>query len=243
MPKKKGTSEWKPDGRGRYRRMVGWKMEDDERIPQPFYFGTDLDQAKGRYLRVKELWAYLERKYQEHPNPVDDPDFDPEHDRREYRWSEQALWVARELATGRVQILVPRNQRMGPADYLQIISNLGRQYPMVHFVPEDEEAYQEGQAFWKVAIQHKQEELPLPLMNVGPQSPDLFHDALDKYIEHIRKTDLERTQEELRLTAFGNLKTEQARRIKGRQSDRSLSALDFHGCQELLDYWRNRPQK
>ena len=120
---------------------------------------------------------------------------------------------------------------MGPADYLQIISNLGRQYPMVHFVPEDEEAYQEGQAFWKVAIQHKQEELTLPLVNLRPQSPDRFHDALDKYVEHIRKTDLERTQEELRLTAFGNLKTEQARRIKGRQSDRSLSALDFHGCQ------------
>jgi hypothetical protein len=55
MPKKKDNSEWKPDARGRYRRIVGWKMEDDERVPQLFYFGADLDQAKGRYLRVKEL--------------------------------------------------------------------------------------------------------------------------------------------------------------------------------------------
>ncbi len=138
---------------------------------------------------------------------------------------------------------MPKKDRVDPEGYLRMITNLGRAYPMVHFVPEDEEAYHDGQAFWKVAIQHKQEELPLPLMNVGPQSPDRFHDALDKYVEHIRKTDLERTQEELRLTAFGNLKTEQARRIKSRQSDRSLSALDFHACQELLDYWRNRPQK
>ena len=241
MPRTKDTSEWKPDGRGRYRRMVGWKMEGNQRVQQPFYFGTDLDQAKGRHLRVRELWAHLVRQSEEPPDPVADPDFDPEHDRREYLWDWQALWVARELAAGRVQVLVPRHQSLHPEGYLQRISSLGKMFPMVHFVPEDEEAYEDGQAFWKAAIEHRQKDLPLPLANVGPQSPDRFHEALDKYIEHIRKTDLERTSEELRLTAFGNLKAEQAERIKSRQADRSLSALDFHGCQDLLDYWRNRP--
>src|SRR3954471_4955044 len=71
MPRKKDTDEWKPDGRGRYRRMVGWRMEDYKRVQQPFYLGIDLDQAKGRYLRVKELWSYLERKHQEPPDPLD----------------------------------------------------------------------------------------------------------------------------------------------------------------------------
>ena len=66
-----------------------------------------------------------------------------------------------------------------------------------------------------------------------------FHEALDGYILHVKKSVLEPNQDgELRLTAFGNLKVEQARRIKARQKDRPLSALDFHGCQELLDYWR-----
>jgi len=91
MPRKKDTSDWKPDGRGRYRRMVGWKMEDGQRVQQPFYFGTDLDRAKGRHLRVRELWAHLVRQSEEPPDPVADPDFDPEHDRREYLWDWQAL--------------------------------------------------------------------------------------------------------------------------------------------------------
>ena len=69
MPRRKDTNEWKTDSRGRYRRMVGWKDEGGKRIQQPFYFGTDLDQAKARYLRVRELWTHLELMHQESPEP------------------------------------------------------------------------------------------------------------------------------------------------------------------------------
>jgi hypothetical protein len=55
MPRKTADDDWKTDERGRYRRMVGWKEVGGKRIQQPFYFGTDLDQAKARYLRVREL--------------------------------------------------------------------------------------------------------------------------------------------------------------------------------------------
>jgi hypothetical protein len=219
--------------------MVGWKEEGGKRVQQPFYFGDDLDQAKARYLRVKELWTHLERAHERSLQELNSRFELPE--RTECRWTTESLWIARELAAGRVQVLVPRHPSIHPEAYLQRISGLGKMFPMVHFVPEDEEAFREGQAFWQKAIESRQNDLPLPLTNVGPQSPDRFHEALDRYVEHIRKTELERTSEELRLTAFGNLKAEQAERIKGRQPDRSLSALDFHGCQDLLDYWRNRP--
>ena len=42
---------------------------------------------------------------------------------------------------------------------------------------------------------------------------------------------------------MGTSKIEQARRIKARQKNRPLSTLDFHGCQELMDYWRLRPKR
>ena len=105
MPRRKDTNEWKTDSRGRYRRMVGWKDEDGKRVQQPFYFGTDLDQAKARYLRVKELWAHLERSARGVPDQI-------ELEVRVARahrmpWDSESLWVARELAAGRVQIVVP----------------------------------------------------------------------------------------------------------------------------------------
>ena len=103
MPRRKDTNEWKTDSRGRYRRMVGWKDDGGNRVQQPFYFGTDLDQAKARYLRVKELWAHLERMHvvsltkensrAELPEPT------------ECLWDTISLWAARELAGGRVQLV------------------------------------------------------------------------------------------------------------------------------------------
>ena len=106
MPRRKDTNEWKTDGRGRYRRMVGWKDEGGKRVQQPFYFGTDLDQAKARYLRVKELWAHLERIHRSRSKSMLNSKFElPEP--TECLWDSESLWVARELAAGRVQIVVP----------------------------------------------------------------------------------------------------------------------------------------
>jgi hypothetical protein len=129
--------------------------------------------------------------------------------------------------------------------YVYILHDLARKYPMVSFVPEDEGAYEQGKAFWEVVRDHEQRrppQFPPPLTNAGPQSKGRLHEALDGYVEHVKGRDQDRTRDgDLRLTAFGNLKVEQARRIQARQPDRPLSALDFHGCQELLDYWRLRP--
>src|SRR5271157_5338043 len=213
MPRKKDTSEWKTDARGRYRRMIGWKIENGKRVQRPFYLGTDLDHAKARYLRVRELWAHLERTHKESLTFGLNSKFDPPEDEPEYLWDSQSLWVARELAAGRVQ----------------------------NFVPEEPEVYEAGKASWQLVIEDQQKWLPLPLANAAPQSSALLHEAIDRYVEHIQKTDLEPTPEGPQLTAFGYVKVEQARRIKSRQPDQPLSTLDLQGCQELLDYWRMRP--
>lgn len=239
MPRKKDASEWKTDARGRYRRMVGWKDEGGKRVQQPFYFGTDLDQAKARYLRLRELWAHLELVHEETLNRLNSRGELP--DRSECLWDSQSLWVARELAAGRVQIVVPLPKGHSETTYVSLIDRLAKRYPMVYFVPEDSETYQAGKHIWQFHIEDQQKWLPLPLANTAPQSSALLHEAIDEYIEHIKKADLEPTAEGPQMTAFGHLKVEQARRIKSRQPDRPLSTLDVQGCQELLDYWRMRP--
>ncbi len=219
--------------------MVGWKEEGGKRVQQPFYFGTDLDQAKARYLRVKELWAHLERTHEQSLLELNSRFELPE--RTECRWMTESLWIARELAAGRVQISVPPPDGLHPSAYVSRIDGLAKSYPMVYFVPEDPQAYREGEGFWKVAIEHQQKKLPLPLTNVVHRSSQTLHEALDAYIEHVTKSALEPTPQGPQLTSFGHLKVEQARRIKARQADRPLSTLDLQGCQELIDYWRMRP--
>ncbi len=246
MPRSKLVKDWKPDGRGRYQRMVGWREETGERIPQPFYLGSDLEQAKYRYHRVKELWTHLARLRGEEP-VLTDLGGEPLHERREYSWDDQGLWIARELAAGKVRFVLPRHQEAHESTYFHSLYELARKYPMVSFVPEDGEAYEQGQALWNAVREHQKQPptpSPLPLANSGPKAWGRLHEALDGFILHVKKTGLEPTPEgEHRLTAFRNLKVEQARRIKARQKDRPLSALDFHGCQELLDYWRLRPRR
>src|SRR5689334_13272286 len=116
MPRRNDTSEWKTDSRGRYRRMVGWKEEDGKRVQQPFYFGTDLDQAKSRYLRVKELWAHLERDHERSLGELNSRFELPE--RTECRWTTESLWIARELVAGRVQVAVSPPDGLHPEAYV-----------------------------------------------------------------------------------------------------------------------------
>jgi DNA-binding NarL/FixJ family response regulator len=156
-------------------------------------------------------------------------------------WDSEALWVARELAAGRVQIVIPLPGGVSGTAYVSMIDRLAKRYPMVYFVPEEPETYRAGQETWQLYVEGEQKWLPLPLANAAPHASSLLHEALDKYIEHIQKSNLEPTPDGPQMTAFGHLKVEQARRIKSRQPDRPLSTLDLQGCQELLDYWRMRP--
>lgn len=239
MPRRKDASEWKTDSRGRYRRMVGWKEEGGKRVQQPFYLGVDLDQAKARYLRLKELWSHLEKVHEESLEQLNSRFELPE--RTECRWKTESLWIARELAAGRVQISVPPPDGFHASAYVSRIDGLAKSYPMVYFVPEAPDLYREGEDFWRIAVEHQQKKFPLPLTNVVPRASQSFHEALDAYVDYVKKAALEPTPEGPMLTSFGHLKVEQARRIKARQADRPLSTLDLQGCQELLDYWRMRP--
>jgi len=77
----------------------------------PFTFGTNKDQAKARLVRVRELWAEVEKIHQT-PSPWDGslgafplPD---EIDRKNSHplWNSESLWIAKQIAAGSVQVPV-----------------------------------------------------------------------------------------------------------------------------------------
>ncbi|MCY2987526.1 MAG: hypothetical protein NTY19_06640 [Planctomycetota bacterium] len=240
MPRKL-TDEWLSDERGRYRRKVGWWIDDHgTRKQYPFHFGTNKDQACARYMRVKELWASVEEKSK--PLPLGEGEFrwQPEEP-KEPAWNTQTLGLARQLAAGRVQIVVERSTTELPQPYCQKIQHLAREYPFLHFVPDDPEAFSAGSDFLKRGTEFRLKEIRQMAPNVLPEVTETLHVALDAYVTDIMKNDMEPTPEGPTLTQFGASKIEQAKRLKQRHPDCPLSTLDQDGCQDLLDLWRMRP--
>lgn len=242
MPRKL-TDEWLPDERGRYRRKVGWWIDENKKRKQyPFHFGTNKDQACARYMRVKELWSLVEERCL---RPELDPDNEgpvwPPLEPKEPAWDSESLGFARELAAGKVQIVFGTRDPNDGYSYALRIQGLARKYPCLHFVPEDQEAYFQGADFLSKVTKHQLDEIRRIAPNVLPEVTASLHVALDAYIADIKKNDLEPTPDGPTLTPFGALKAEQANRLKQRHPDRPLSTLDQDGCQELLDFWRMRP--
>ncbi len=114
MPRK-SVDEWLPDERGRYRRRVGWWEDDHGNRKQfPFHFGTNKDQAAARLVRVKELWAWIEHRGKTPPTdpPAADVTWTP-FQPKETLWDHETLWLAKELAAGKAQIVVERGEQDG----------------------------------------------------------------------------------------------------------------------------------
>jgi hypothetical protein len=93
--------------------------------------------------KTDELWAHLERMHESSKSVLNSKFELPPAD-SECLWDSEALWVARELAAGRVQIVVPVASGVPGTAYVSMIDRLARRYPMVYFVPEDTETYQTG---------------------------------------------------------------------------------------------------
>jgi hypothetical protein len=85
--------------------MDGCREEGGERGQQPFDLDDDIDQAKARDLRLKELQAHLGRVHEESLQRLNSRFEPPE--RVERRGTTESFWIARELAAGQVQSSVP----------------------------------------------------------------------------------------------------------------------------------------
>jgi DNA-binding CsgD family transcriptional regulator len=250
MPKKI-DDEWLPDSRGRYRRKVGWWInEAGTRKQYPFSFGTDKDQAKARLARARELWSQVVKIHSDPPTSVDFPPPPPgcENSQAEPAWDSESLWIAKQLAAGKVQIPVGSVPEIDDYVYAQKIQELAKKYPFVSFVADDRERYDAGSSFLDTAVNHQLSELerryPEALQrhtSVLLELTGTLHAALDVYIDHVRKHDLDPTPDGPTLSSFGSHKIANTTMLKRHQKDRPLSALDLDGCQELLDYWRMRP--
>jgi hypothetical protein len=122
---------WAPDSRGYYTRQIGWERSKSGKLQQhKFLLGTDRKLAEIRERKLRELWDQFEKSSTE-PRPL---------------WPEALLDIAVRIAKGIPDIPVPRAPREMQHQYAARLQRMQAKYPVICFVPEDQHAYEIGQA-------------------------------------------------------------------------------------------------
>lgn len=254
----KTIAKFATDDRGRIRRYVGfWMNGSGNRVQRPFFFGSDPAEVPSRVARVDELWTHIVNEW--NTLKVRSRRLGAEPERREGKpvWSHEGLWIAQQLAAGKVQIVVPRRTvsyphwqtqepmhvPTRPEDYARQLRRLAHDWPMVYFVPDDAQAAGQGADFLQQCIDHQIASLGLhgAADNLLATKSETLHQAIGAYIKAIEAENVEPTLDGPQRTAWGTVRKENAERLKLHHDDCPLSTLDFDGCQTLIDYWRNRP--
>jgi predicted DNA-binding protein (UPF0251 family) len=223
---------------GNYERLLGWKYDPETKATRQhkFYLGTDPTAAALANQRLERLWAIIEGEAGSSA-----------------LWDYLTLDIGKAIAKGKSDFVVPRPPMMPPHNYVGHLQDLARRFPIIAFVPADPDYFALGVkmestadisaiADAKATISRASgylKTLDLPV----PASEDTFHQALDAFVEYIRKTALTPAVEgEIQVTSpYGNTQIRNAIRLKERHQDMPLSALNLNTIQAMVDYWRARP--
>jgi hypothetical protein len=203
------SRELSPDAQGRFRPYLGWKQKgNNEYVQHRFNLGRDRESAERVMIRLRQLWQHVEATHTpnaDSPRPV---------------WDSQSLWIAEELAQGKVAIMLPRKPLDGVDSYARYFHRVQRHYPFVMFVPENQEEYEAGAQSSAERVEQRIDEIEAPaqrqiaaieeatnqqiaiveqkaLRSGGlrskriPQNSETLHKALDAYGEYVRQTKIE----------------------------------------------------
>lgn len=250
----RSRQSWKLDAQGQYARQIGWKRNGKgSRVQHKFRLGSDLNEARRREQRLRELWEHIEAQTEAEP-----------------LWDEMGLEVARQIAKGATQIeLVPQADE-SDHEYARRIQLAERQFPTLRFKLSDPAKYAAGtdqktyslkdMLVWRSSPQDDYEkmlarwdETPLGIVddekpwfaentNASPvSSTGTLHQAMQEYVtwieKHYFRPDLGR------ITNTASTKIKQMQTLMERHGDMSLSEVDFEAIEQMIRYWRRRPQK
>jgi hypothetical protein len=245
---------WKLDSQGHYARQIGWKLaRDGKPVQHKFRLGADLNEAKRREQKLRELWDSMERS---------SSDADPV-------WSAFALNVAKRVAKGEHEIILTRQEAESELEYASRIQQLQDQFSPVRFIPDDLEAYGHGRrqlseqnrqplyvpwvppdalestrvvsgVDWGTAMNDSRETVQQE--SCSPATPrDALHQAMQDFIAWIEE---EYYRPQLgRVTDYGRNKIRQVKTLMSRHDDIPLSQVDYEQVERMLRYWRQRPRR
>lgn len=239
---------------GIYERLIGWKWDeaDQKYIQHKFYLGKDLAKAELANRRLEGLWEHIAASHRAGPPPGDRP-----------VWNAVTIEIGKAIAKGQTHINVERRQITTNSDgkpvfenaesYARHIHSSAAAFPMISFVPDDGPLYQEGLVFEQLCVQNqidKVKELALAGHRLPTGSPimldatgETLHEALDGFINHIRRTYVTAAVEgeHQTTTPHGSNLIKSVGRLKEKHDDMSLAAISFDTIQGMIDVWCRRP--
>jgi hypothetical protein len=122
---------WRPNRRGYFERQIGWKISPKTggHHQHKFTLGRELQEAQWREHRIRELWQRFEQTQEFRQRPI---------------WPDYLLKVAKQIARGCRDYSVPIEPNEMPINYAERIQRLESMYPVISYVPQEEQLYEIG---------------------------------------------------------------------------------------------------
>lgn len=231
---------------GQYLAKLGRKKTKTGKIDgHLFRFSTNERESERRKVRIQELWDYAVETL------------------GDTEWNELTLHIAKSFANGETSVSIPMVMITTPSgephmghrfDYVTTLEKFRKIFPFVHFVPEDEDAYELGSLEVASISEGLMEEARFFAQSSGGHDPTeaTVGEALDAFeSEHIRKRmlvdpDPEEGLSEKRLSDTAQkyiAALERIRQFNGHQLNWPLSKLTYDGCEAMIEVWRQRPPR
>lgn len=227
------------DSSGTFVKNLGWK--DDKRKPgefkqHRFYLGKDGAEAVIRGLRLEQVWAAVQKRWQKH--------------RRGERpiWDEITLQIGMSVAHGeqvcKLDIIpdeVPSPDGVGEIDSSDApalvlwLRELQDDFPMIRLALADDEMERDGSEYWEAEATKLIEHGTKLLKRNTRQT---LHQALDAFAEAQRAR---YTGHDQKLSQTGQVAVKDVQRIKEHAKDVPLGDFDGDAIDAIVDYWAKRP--
>lgn len=227
--------QWKPDRNGQFTRQIGWNTSRNGNRAQPkFRLGSDVKMAKQREAILQQLWTSVERTSGD----------------RSALWTDSTLAMAKQIAKGE-SVTCPKLTGELDEDYAIRIGRLREDLPLVQFVPDDEAEYRRGAFLVRglavgglIGMNDFAQKVYGPflkLVDASPYQPGaMLHEAMREHIAWLRK---EYQDAQHGVTAWGRTRIKQTKTLVDRHADVPLSTLNRSAIEEMIRYWRERPDK
>lgn len=227
---------WKPGKDGQFTRQLGWNHSSTSGKPvqTKFRLGSDLKEAKRREVMLQQLWEHVE------------------HQTGEGRavWPADILELAKQIARGNSAKVRKVDFELAN-EYAVRVARLQAELPMVPIRPDDESAFRRGstwsQSHARSQIESAKEtaqKIYGPFISVFDAMPaedgPALHEAMREHIAWLKE---EYRDTEGNTSAWGRTKIKQVEILLERHRNIPLSRLDYDAIEEMVRYWRQRPNR
>jgi hypothetical protein len=216
------------DSEGRYRRSLGWKVGNGNRMVQHlFRLGRDQQEAQRRNMRLERLWECVVALWKLHRA-------NGKTDATSPVWDDYTLSIGQAIAHGEEDCILTAPPGVQPGIALEWLAVMRQWYPVIPLRLREEVTRAGVEELERRRSADTGRQLAdLALAGAGVAVGGSLHQALEAYADHLRAVYAAKPSLHPQLTSLSL--------IRRHHGDEGLSTLDADGIERMLAYWSRRP--